>query len=163
MAERYKDRRQWSKLGAEYKHAITQWIQEGFEEKTIEYAEEFGRFLKDNRLTTSQIRIIFGEVRRIYATLTDQKATKGIDKKSVKDFLLLKPKIAYAAKRAGTGGIEALRDVLNVAHSAVNMKMIAPTDDNKSELKLLQQRMENFVDFFEAILAYHKAAGGRDS
>ena len=60
--------------------------------------------------------------------------------------LMLKPKLAYAAKRHG-GGVNTLKNVLTQAIDRVG---------NDSE------KFNRFVDFFEAILAYHKAYGGRD-
>ncbi len=145
------DRPTWSRLTNEDKEQIKSWIQEGFDEETIKYAEDFGGFLVKNRLTTAQIRIIFSEVKRIESSINQ--TTDTLDREVIKDFLLLKPKIAYAAKRSGSSGIEALKRVMDVAHSAVEMRK-----DGKD----LKYRVENFSDFFEAILAYHKAHGGRE-
>ena len=131
------------------KQKLKIWIQNGFENETIKYAEELGELLVKNRLTTSQIRNIFSEVKRIASAV---KRSSINDHK--KDFLMLRPKLAYAAKRAGGRGIEELRKVLDAAHIAATEKMNDPEQGKKA--------FENFVDFFEAILAYHKAAGGRD-
>ena len=60
--------------------------------------------------------------------------------------LMLKPKLAYAAKRHG-GGVDTLKEVLTQAIDRVGND---------------QKKFNRFVDFFEAILAYHKAYGGRD-
>lgn len=68
---------------------------------------------------------------------------------------MLRPKLAYAAQRAGGRGIDSLRKVLETAHIAVTE--MVDNEDAKAE-----KAFENFVDFFEAILAYHKANGGRD-
>lgn len=127
---------------------VQTWIKEGFVEKTIDYTNEFGGFLASQGLTTNQIRNIFGEVKRLQSIVKAEKGLKSIKK----DFLMLRPKLAYAAKRAGSRGIEALKDVLGEAHKSVDT-----TNENAKE------QFENFVDFFEAILAYHKANGGRDS
>lgn len=126
------------------------WISEGIENETVLYAENFGKHLcdlqPDGRLgrmamTTSQIRNVFGEIKRIQA--------KGY-KEEKSSFLLLRPKIAYAEARvkakSGRSRIEDFRKVMDEAHLAVK--------DEKS--------FQNFVDFMEATLAYHKAAGGRD-
>jgi len=131
----------------------TIWITEGFDKDTIAFTEEFGAYLVKNRLTSSQIRIIYGEVKRIESGLGAIKETNtGSIKKYQKDFLLLKPKLAYAASRAGTTGILAFKEIMDKAHGAVSM-------DN---VKTMKEHFENFADFFEAILAYHKAKGGRD-
>lgn len=132
------------------KNFKSEWISKSITEETVKFAEEFGKYLcdiqPDNKvgrmaLTTSQIRNVFGEVKRIQA--------KGYDEEKAA-FLLLRPKIAYAEARVkaknGKTRIEDFRQVMEMAHIAVK------------EAKNFQ----NFVDFFEAILAYHKAAGGRD-
>ena len=56
---------------------------------------------------------------------------------------MLKPKLAYAAAR--NRNVEELKDALTQAINQV---------DNH------EKRFKNFVDFFEAILAYHRAYGG---
>lgn len=126
------------------------WIKTSINEDTVKFAEWFGAFLCDKQdgdrlgrlaMTTSQIRNVFGEVKRIQA--------KGYStEKSA--FLLLRPKIAYAEARvkakSGNSKITDFRKVMEMAHTAV-------TNDDQ---------FQNFVDFFEATLAYHKAAGGRD-
>ncbi len=125
----------------------SEWIKSEFTPETIQFAEEFGEYLANNRLTTSQIRNIYGEVMRI---VTQVSSEGSLTLQARKEFLLLKPKIAYAAKRSGTRGIRAFKEVLDMAHQAV-----LDADD-----KVLG--IENFKDFFEAILAYHKASGGRE-
>lgn len=101
----------------------------------VDAAELLGRYLKEGRLTTTQIRNIYGMVKRMEMQPFDPH-----------EFLLLKPKLAYAAKRANARGAEGLRDVLSWAIDEVG------TD---------AQKFARFVDFFEAILAYHVAAGGK--
>jgi len=102
----------------------------------VETAEILGRELKEKGLTTTQIRNIFNEVKKMQM--------KGFDWNKL---LLLKPKLAYMAARPGAKkGTEIMRDVLTTAIDKVN-------NDEK--------RFENFVNFFEAILAYHRGAGGK--
>jgi len=133
----------------------TTWITDRFDNNTIAFAEKFGEYLVRNRLTSSQIRIIYGEVKRIEAALATYNPKKEGSaeklKKYQKDFLLLKPKLAYAASRAGTTGILVFKEVMDKAHSAVSL-----------DIAEMKNHFENFADFFEAILAYHKAKGGRD-
>ncbi len=145
-----RDNERWE-FTNEHQNNLKKWIGEKFDTDTINYAEKFGKYLAKNRLTSSQMRIIYGEVKRIEASVMG--LDKGEDQGgNIKDFLLLRPKIAYAAKRSGTRGIEDLRKVMDVAHGAVNVE-----DEDK-----FKQTIENFADFFESILAYHKAYGGRE-
>ena len=101
----------------------------------VEMAETLGPRLQQGRLTVSQIRNVYGMVK--------QMEMRGFD---ANEFVLLKPRLAYAAVRANTEGARELKDVLSWAIDEVD----------KDESKFAR-----FVDFFEAILAYHRAAGGR--
>ncbi len=134
---------------------IDGWIQTDFEDETIAFTDEFAKELVDNRLTTSQIRIIFSEVKRIASRVSLPEGSLVGNKK---DFLMLRPKMAYAAKRAGTHGTKSLQEVLERAHIAVTDKM---KEDQIKESEV-DRVFFNFVDFFESILAYHKVHGGRD-
>ena len=104
-------------------------------EVLVKEAEQHGRQLARD-LTTSQIRNIYGAVKKMQ--MKGQLDTHKL--------LMLKPKLAYAAKRHGRG-VETLKDVLTQAIDLVG-------NDSK--------KFNRFVDFFEAILAYHKAYGGKD-
>lgn len=107
-------------------------------ELLVKEAERIGKALA-RPLSTNQIRAIFGEVRTIEGQwqITPAEAQRQL--------VLLKPKLAYRARKEGTA-VENLRDVLSPA------------------IDLVQNEEENFrrfVEFFEAILAYHGAYGGR--
>jgi CRISPR-associated protein Csm2 len=124
-----------------------EWITDGITDACINFTEQFGQHLNEGNFTTSQIRNVFGEIKRIQVSGFKEHKT---------DFLLLRPKMAYAAKRASdkdrrATGASDFEKVLKMAHEAVAS---GTTNDEK--------RFENFCDFVEAVLAYHKAAGGRD-
>jgi len=105
----------------------------------VEQAEEIGKALSDS-LTKSQIRNIFGTVRRIQMAWTGEAQTAA----AYRQLLMLKPKIRYQAAR--TVEVKPLAEVLDGAIDHVG-------DD--------LTRFGRFVDFFEAILAYHTAHGGK--
>jgi len=111
-------------------------IIEGDTKALVREAEELGTQLKNSDLTTSQIRNVFGSVKKM--------EMRGFKEK---ELLLLKPNLAYAASRPGSKrGTKDLRKVLSTAIDFVgNNDMF----------------FENFCNFFEAILAYHRAAGGK--
>lgn len=113
---------------------VRQIIREGGK-PLVDAAEKLGSELKSGGLTTSQIRNIYGAVKQME-----------IGGFNPHEFVLLKPKLAYAAARAGGGGARTLKNVLTQAIDEVG--------DNEGNFA-------RFVDFFEAILAYHKAAGGK--
>lgn len=115
-------------------------------QKLVEWAERLGRFLvRRDPLTTSQIRKVFGEVRRI-----EMDARRQWTDTVARKLRLLIPKIEYAARQSL--GAKALRAVLVPAIHEVLQ------GDNARDCA---ERFRRFVDFFEAILAYHQAAGGR--
>ena len=78
---------------------------------------------------------------------------------------MVRPKLAYAEARATAKNprnrISDFRGVMDKAHSAVYDNMDQSTSEDRLKL-VLEARFQRFVDFFEAILAYHKAYGGRD-
>jgi CRISPR-associated protein Csm2 len=114
------------------------WIQNGADEKLVDYAEKAGKFMANNGLTNSKIRSIYGEIKRIQM---------GEFEKEKSSFYLLKPKVAYALGRDDKNeGLKLFKKVFDTASSSVS--------DQKS--------YQNFCNFIEAILAYHKAFGGKD-
>ena len=127
-------------------------IIEGDNQVLVEEAERIGRELKNRELSTSQIRGIFGTVRRIEMDWPERVKEQEDSKLryAYRQLALLLPRLAYQAsreqKRKGGRGVAMIRDVLTPA------------------IKLIHKdayRFRNFVDFFEAILAYHRAEGGQ--
>ena len=117
-------------------------------EMLVKTADQLGKQLKDSGLTTSQIRALFGEVRQIQAQWSmggDNRARAG------RRLILLKPKMAYRARRERGRAVE---DLVAVLDPAVDLVMSAPTSEEQDDY------FQHFVEFFEAILAYHKAYGG---
>lgn len=121
-------------------------IEEKITDATIKFAEEFGKYLatsdtyvdkngktkdRKNALTTNQLRKFFGEVKR--QQLRGYQPT---------DFILLKPKLAYAVGRADNGS--KIADFYVVISGGIDR-----VHDEKS--------FKNFINIFEAIVAYHKA------
>ncbi len=115
-------------------------IEGGDAERLVHWAERVGRPL-GRQLKTSQIRNIFGTVRRIENDWARDPAL------AQRELVLLKPKMSYYAHRETGGGVASLEQVLRPAIDLV---------------KGDERRFRYFVDFFEAILAYHRAEGGRD-
>jgi len=127
---------------------ITEWVQNGISQESIQYAKSFGEELARNKLSTSQIRNVFSEI-------------KSLQMKGEKDFketplLLLKPKLAYAKARKTAGGkdaAQAAEDLEKVLSKGIDT--IVSSQQNKF------MKFENFANFFEAILAYHRSFGGK--
>jgi len=113
-------------------------------QKLVEWAEKLGRYLKQSGLTTSQIRALFGEIRQIQAewSINRQRAFRRL--------VLLKPKMAHRARKERGKAVGELVKVLDPALDYVI----------KAEPKDQEKNFQHFVEFLEAILAYHKAYGG---
>lgn len=121
----------------------------------VEHAEQFGPFLRKQRLETNQIRKFLDAINRLKAKITLGDETKTDEEsKSLKsdaeifaeietEIVLLKPKLAYAAARQRAA--KPLSEVMSVAIDKVH------------SLK----DFERLVQFIESIIAYHKAEGGR--
>lgn len=119
-------------------------------ERLVREADQFGRDLKNKGLTTSQIRALFGEVRQIQAQwgMTGEEQRR----QALRRLILLKPKMAYRARRESGRAVQELVDVLD---PAIDLVIDEEDDERRSD------HFDRFVEFFEAILAYHKAYGGR--
>lgn len=88
-------------------------------------------------MSTSQIRKFFGEIKRIQADFDKNKG----------EIILLDPKIAYAVGRADRNS--KIKDFY-----AKLSPLIREINEDK-------MKFNNFVNVVEAIVAYHKAAGGK--
>ncbi|HRI60809.1 MAG TPA: type III-A CRISPR-associated protein Csm2 [Saprospiraceae bacterium] len=155
------------------------WVQERIDRECIDFLEKFGQFLcpsfvdkngktklKDDAMTVTQIRNVFGEIKRIESKLSfsniqeedparrreapEWKADYREWQKQEPAFQLLRPKIAYNAARELSkrreSRIKDFRTVLDMAHSHVN---------NHEDFK-------RFSQLVEGIIAYHKVYGGKD-
>jgi len=121
----------------------------------VEHAEQFGPFLRKQRLETNQIRKFLDAINRLKAkiTLGDETESHGESKPLKSDaevfaeiepeIVLLKPKLAYAAARQRAA--KPLSEVMSVAIDKVHSL----------------EDFERLVQFIESIIAYHKAEGGR--
>jgi CRISPR type III-A-associated protein Csm2 len=94
-----------------------------------------GREKKIKKLSTSQIRKFFGSIKKIQADF----------EKSKDEIIFLEPKLAYAMGRDKDSKIKELYPLLSPLIRGIN--------EEKDKFNI-------FVNALEAIVAYHKAAGG---
>lgn len=126
---------------------------------TVDFAKKFGSHLgtddkesyvdkksgktKDKviraKLTTTQLRKFFGEIKR--------QQMKGYNET---DFVLLKPKLAYAVGRVKDPSAK-INDLYMVLAKAID---IVVQENGIAK----ENKFKNFIKIFEAIVAYHKAA-----
>jgi CRISPR-associated protein Csm2 len=124
-------------------------------ELLVKWADKVGEALADQRLSTNQIRNVYGTARQIQFRW--DKPGSSNEPQAYRDAILLRPKLAYYAERekqsngsSGTFGMETLQKVLEPA-----LKLVG--ENGKPQF----DRYQRFVEFFEAIVAYHKKHGGK--
>lgn len=114
------------------------WITNEADSKLVEFAEIMGKYMAENGLTKSKIRSIYGEIIRIQM--------RGYEREKA-SFFLLRPKVAYAlARDKNNKGLQLFKLIFDDCYKAVSN----------------QKTYLNFCNLLEAILAYHKANGGKD-
>lgn len=128
------------------------WISDKIDEAFINFAEKLGEYLVKpkgdarNALTTSQIRNIYEEVKRIQLGGFSNLKTS---------FLLLKPKLSYNIKRNSNKdkglGLQVFGDVFYRAFDIIYKEPNATKQANY---------FENLCQVLEAIVAFHRGKGG---
>lgn len=114
----------------------------------VDFARDNGYKLKSLGLSTSQIRNVFARARQIEAIRRREDFVK-----LRTQLQLLKPRLAYLVAKENKDGVRHLRDVLE---KAIDCVFEGDPDDPE-----LTKRFDRFMELFEALLAYHREAGGR--
>jgi CRISPR type III-A-associated protein Csm2 len=135
------------------KSNVKEWLRNGINKDSLKFCEEFGFCLsrycenkKPKPLSTNQIRNVYGEVKRIEMLLGSdpkEKEWKTVESK----VLLLKPKMAYSAKRDKSIPAKCLYEIVKASIEVV--------ENSNLEEKITS--FQNFAKLFEAIIAYHRA------
>jgi CRISPR-associated protein Csm2 len=112
---------------------------------TNQWGDSIGTALSKS-LKAAQIRNIFGKVRQLERRWVFHQ--EGIAPR--REMILLVPKLRFQAQRKQE--VEDLAEVLIEAIQIV---------DDSGDRHNPREKFQRFVDFFEAILAYHKAGEGR--
>jgi len=117
-------------------------------EELVKFAERTAEQLVKDELTRSQIRNIFTEMRQIETLWSSESSAKKTE--ALRRLNMLKPKLAYQTARSSP--VKLLAEVLSEGITSVSTASEEERD----------QRFTRLVDLFEAILAYHRARGGRN-
>lgn len=112
---------------------LVSWIENGADEALPDYAEFIGKAMADNKLTSSKIRSVYGEIKRIQM---------GEFAKEKASFYLLRPKVAYAVGR----------DKENIG-----LQLFKLVFDKSAKCVKDEDTFLHFANFMEAVLAYHRA------
>lgn len=119
----------------------SEWITTGVNDACMELCEELAKDMVDKRVSSSFLRNIFGELRRLEA---------GNFENHLSEFVMLRPKMAYACGRAIERNPKS-KDVLEALLEFY--KKMAKEVKTTAHFK-------NLVSVMEAIVAFHKAFGG---
>lgn len=125
---------------ADIKRFITS---DGAARDMVTYANELAEKIKF--VSTSQIRNVYGTVKKLEMI--------GLSEKSLRQLLLLKPRLAYSKARIDRRNKEA-KEAYEQFEKDIGLAIDA-VELNTPET------FTRFCNFFEAILAYHKAHGGK--
>jgi len=132
------------------KESVEKWIAQGPNPDLLKMTEQLGKDLgagkeDKKKLSTSQIRQVFTKLKAIEA--------KGYSQPNQRlEFMMLKPFLAYAQGRdKGNSALELFKKTITWGIDAVL--------EGKGEFE--EQRFYHFCKLFEAVLAYHKAFGGK--
>jgi len=111
----------------------------------VELARRTAEQLVRAGLTRSQMRTVFSEIRQIEALwqVEPDKARRRLG--------LLKPKMAYQTNRH-----KALKALADLIGKAIDLVLNAESPAER------ERRFRHLVDFVEAVLAYHRASGGKN-
>jgi CRISPR-associated protein Csm2 len=116
----------------------------------VKHSEYIGDHLKQYGLKTNQMRKFLDAVKRLKARIIKGETYKDIDS----DIIFLKPKLAYAAARKKQ---EMKRnETINPAQDLSRI-LVAAIDKIESS-----EDFNQLIELIEAIVAYHKAAGGTE-
>jgi len=135
-------------LSAEEKNKVSRVFAD--DKELISFAQRLGQEAQKGNLKTSQLRAIFGEVRRIEMMLADESKQQ----QAWYRLRLLEPKMLYRAARKESSS-DGLRKLTAYLKEALRYVLEASPQERP-------ERFQRFVDFLEAVVAYHKAAGGGD-
>lgn len=121
-------------------------IDKGIKSSDIDNIKAWGKYFAEDdggkKVTTSQLRKFFGEIKRIQADFENCKM----------DLILLDPKIAYAVGRAKKEARQGSLLKIEEFYRQIS-PLISIIDED-------QKKFKHFVQLCEAIVAYHKQYGG---
>jgi len=122
-------------ITGENKKVLDEIIQNGNAKMLNEFCTKFGEFCAKNALSTSQIRNVLDTIQRM-------------QKYDESRLELLRPKLAYVAGR-------------NAKSAPIIKDYFQPLVDKAIQM-VNKDNFENFRNFVEAIVAYHRYYGGKE-
>ncbi|NMB54839.1 MAG: type III-A CRISPR-associated protein Csm2 [Leptolinea sp.] len=117
-------------------------------QELVKQAELLGNSLVRGNVTRSQMRSIFSEARQIEASWGKRNTALRLS--------MLKPKLAYQKARQNRDSEQAFGGLVSDLSAGIDVVL-----DPKVSVEERDKRFTKLMNYFEAVLAYHRAAGGR--
>lgn len=115
-------------------------------------AEEIGKYLHKT-VTVSQLRKIYHSAQQINIKFMQNADSKQNSIESIYQLRMLKAIIAYTAGRFyNNKNLSNFKDMMSIAID----------ETVKDEKSFRERKFKRFMDFLEAIIAYHRAYGGKE-
>lgn len=135
-----------------YESLSTSIIEKGDSKLLVVVGEAMGLYLKAQRISSSQLRNIFGYAKRIDEEVKN--TSEPLSGDVVRKLLLLSPKLAYVAGRM-------MKKNNSESDESRALKMLRDVFDRCVEkIGTDAAKFKRFMDLFEVILSYHKFYGG---
>jgi len=128
--------------------------------KLVTHAQALGYYLADQNVKTNQLRKFLDAVNRIKADLRQENDVR-LSEVEV-ELQVLKPKLAYAVGRSDKRektALDSFSQVISIAIDSVKNAELIKTEKDKKEFR---EDFDRLVYLIESVVAYHKAAGGRN-
>ena len=135
---------------------VDQWISAGVSSPLITWIVRKSEDIKRDKLTNTQMRNFFNEVRRIHELWMKNKDLDGTHRL----LLMLRPKLMYLVKKNKYGEQSTFRKLMDRAIERVCQEIILTKPSSvkvadPAKVKSPSYYIQNFMDFNEALLAYH--------
>lgn len=131
------------------------WIHNGVNEEVIEWTKSFAQYLTPQdrtKLSTSQLRKFFGELKRIKADY----------ERNIDDLPMLEAQLAYAVGRDKNERGQSKTKIKEFYEElSKGIKAIRKEKNTEQDIKNRKSDFLNFVKIVEATVAYHKYFGGK--
>lgn len=128
--------------------------------KLVIHSQALGVYLADHNIKTTQLRKFLDAVNRVKADLRRENGAR-FDEFEV-ELQVLKPKLAYAVGRSDRREEKALNSFSQVISAAIDNIKEAELIKTEKDKKEFREDFDRLVYLIESVIAYHKAAGGKN-
>jgi CRISPR-associated protein Csm2 len=124
----------------------------------VTHMKALGTYLAEQNVKTNQLRKFLDAINRVKAELREDTR---LDKIEV-ELQILKPKLAYAVGRSDKReklALDSFSEIISAAIDGIRKVDQIKTQEDKESFR---EDFDHLVYLIESVVAYHKAAGGRN-